>query len=62
MDLKAHQEDTVTIGQLIRWIDTEHINAARENPPNLDYMKSMQKLGLTIEHALELYKLPLKNK
>jgi ribosomal protein S27AE len=45
-----------TIGEVIRWIDREHITAARENPPNRDYMSAMQRLGDQIEGILKCYR------
>lgn len=52
----AYLADDVTVGQVVRWIDREHIQAARENPPNGDYMRSMQRLASEVESALWAYR------
>lgn len=53
---KAYLADDVSVGQLVRQIDREHINAARETPPNMDYMRALQRLGSAVENALDLYR------
>jgi hypothetical protein len=53
----AHLADDVTVGQVVRWIDREHIQAAKENPPNRDYMRAMQRLGEGVEGALRSYRM-----
>jgi hypothetical protein len=51
----VHLADDVTFGQVVRWIDREHIQAAKENPPNRDYMRAMQRLGDGVERAFWSY-------
>ena len=53
---EAHLAEDVSVGRLVRWLDREHINAARETPPNMDYMRDMQRLGEAVEIALDLYR------
>jgi hypothetical protein len=45
-----------TVGEIIRWIDREHMNAAKEDPPNRDYMRAMQRLGKQVQDALAHYR------
>jgi hypothetical protein len=54
---EAHLADDVTFGQVVRWINREHIRAAKENPPNRDYMRAMQRLGEGVEGALRSYRM-----
>lgn len=45
-----------SIGEIIRWINREHMAAAKETPPNMDYMRAMQDLGANLESALDQYR------
>lgn len=45
-----------TIGEICRRINREHINAARETPPNLDYMRALQREYQYLEWSLESYR------
>ena len=54
---EAYLADDVSVGRLVRWINDTHLDAAKESPPNLDYMRTMQRLGDAAEHALALYRL-----
>lgn len=51
-----------TVGEIVRWIDRQHLEAARETPPNTDYMKALQLLGGHVESALHLYRKSKPNK
>ncbi len=53
---EAYLANDVTVGQLARWIDREHMKAAKETPPNLDYMRAMQRLGDGLDSALKSYR------
>lgn len=53
----AHLADDVTVGQVVRWINREHVQAAKETPPNGDYMRAMQRLGDGVESALWSYRI-----
>lgn len=52
----AHLGDDVTVGQIVRWINREHLQAAKETPPNRDYMKAMQRSASAVESALWTYR------
>ena len=53
---EAYLAEDVTVGRLVRWIDREHMKAARETPPNIDNMREMQRLGEAVESALASYR------
>ena len=53
----AYLADDVTVGQIVRWIDREHLQAAKETPPNGDYMRAMQRLAAGVESALWSYRI-----
>ncbi len=53
----AHLADDVTVGQVVRWINREHLQAAKETPPNGDYMRAMQRCAEGVESALWSYQM-----
>ena len=40
----------------MRWLNDEHLNAAKEKPANADYMRSIQVLATKLDQALILYR------
>jgi hypothetical protein len=52
----AYLADDVTVGQVVRWINREHRQAAKETPPNKDYMRAMQRSASDVESALWTYR------
>ena len=52
---KPYLVEDVSVGELVRLIDHLHLNAARETPPNRDYMRALQRMADEVESALELY-------
>lgn len=48
---------TETFGEVIRAIDKAHLEAARETPPNQDYMRALQNLGHQLELALHWHRI-----
>lgn len=47
---------TETFGEVIRAIDREHLQAARETPPNKDYMAELRALAENAEMILKWYR------
>lgn len=48
---------TETFGEVIRAIDREHLQAARETPPNKDYMAALRALAKNAEMILKWYRI-----
>lgn len=48
---------TETFGEVIRAIDREHLQAARETPPNKDYMAALRALAENAEMILKWYRI-----
>jgi hypothetical protein len=55
METEAYQCDTVTVGQLMRWINDEHLEAAKQSPTDLLKMQMMQLRGRNLESIFQLY-------
>ena len=53
---EAYLADDVSVGMVARWINDAHLDAAKESPPNLDYMRAMQRLGAALQSTLDSYR------
>lgn len=48
--------DDLTVGQLVRWINAQHLTAAKQTPPDTDCMAAYQRLGAGVESALAAFR------
>lgn len=49
-------KSTETVGEVIRWINQQYMDATKDTPPNRDYMETMQRLCDHVESALDMYR------
>lgn len=57
--MKAYLDDTVTVGQLLRWINAEAVNAGKKG--DRDNLAALARIGEQVEAAHSLYYSALPN-
>ncbi len=49
-------EEDISVGELARWLNHQHLLAARRDPPDTEAMKRIQNMSDVLEATVTLYR------